>query len=291
MSEALQIRIHAPDATPILVYLPGIHGDWTLAGRFRRALNGRAGLAEFTYPRTTAWDLSDYAAGVEDALIAHGIRRGWIIGESFSSQVAWAMVARQAAGEGAPRGFQIDGVILAGGFVRYPFDWEVAAGYWLNEHLPRAFWTLGMSCLVRAVRLLARRDPATAEDVTEFVARRTAEDLRAIQHRMGLIRDHDLRPVAAACRLPVYQLTARADFIVPWRPVRRWLRAECPGYRTTRAVPFSTHTVLFSKPQLAVRQVFDWIEDARTVATMTNSAVLGSSFSGGKPTTESSHPR
>jgi pimeloyl-ACP methyl ester carboxylesterase len=109
-------------------------------------------------------------------------------------------------------------------------------------------------------RWLAGNDPATAEEVEEFVARRTPEDLRVIRRRMEILLERDLRPVARAARLPVYQLTARGDFIVPWGPVRRWLRAECPGYRATRVVPFSSHSVLFSQPELSVKQILEWIQ-------------------------------
>src|SRR5208337_1274572 len=100
-----------------LVYLPGLHGDWTLIGGFRKALAGRVRFAEVTYPRTLVWSLEDYAAGVEQGLAQQGIRSGWLLGESFSSQVVWALVARNC--------LQTQGVILAGGFARHPMHWAV----------------------------------------------------------------------------------------------------------------------------------------------------------------------
>ncbi|HYG34198.1 MAG TPA: hypothetical protein VEC99_05415, partial [Clostridia bacterium] len=68
MFEKVEIRIHHPNAQPTLIYLPGLHGDWTLVGGFRRELRGRARFVELTYPRTLTWSLEDYAAGVEQAL-------------------------------------------------------------------------------------------------------------------------------------------------------------------------------------------------------------------------------
>ena len=97
---------------PTLIYLPGLHGDWTLIGGFRHAIGDRVRFVEITYPRTLTWSLDDYAAAVETALTKKGITRGWLLGESFSSQVVWAMVARGT--------FAAQGVILAGGFVKYP---------------------------------------------------------------------------------------------------------------------------------------------------------------------------
>jgi hypothetical protein len=91
--ERLQIRVHGSPNQPVLIYLPGLHGDWTLVGSFRAALAGRVRFIEFTYPRTTSWSLADYGAQVEAALIQQGITCGWLLGESFGSQVAWAVEA------------------------------------------------------------------------------------------------------------------------------------------------------------------------------------------------------
>src|SRR5207244_4028783 len=117
MAEELQIRIHGTDLLPTLVYLPGLHGDWTLIGRFRKALGGRVRFVEVTYPRTLSWSLEDYAEGVEKALGERGITSGWLLAESFSSGVVWPIVGR--------RRFGVEGVILAGGFVRHPLVWGV----------------------------------------------------------------------------------------------------------------------------------------------------------------------
>ena len=112
MAEELQLRIHGDASLPTLIYLPGLHGDWTLIGGFRHAIGDKVRFVEITYPRTLTWSLDDYAAAVETALAKNGITDGWLLGESFSSQVVWAMVARGK--------FQAQGVILAGGFVKYP---------------------------------------------------------------------------------------------------------------------------------------------------------------------------
>src|ERR1035438_75212 len=113
----MQVRVSGDASKPTLIYLPGLHGDWTLVTGFRQALGGRLRFAEITYPRTLTWSLEDYAEGVEAALAAKGITRGWLLGESFSSQVVWPIVARKK--------FQTEGVILAGGFVRHPMQWGV----------------------------------------------------------------------------------------------------------------------------------------------------------------------
>src|SRR5438034_874396 len=157
MTDELQLRVHGDALLPTLVYLPGMHGDWTLVSSFRAAIAGRVRFVEFAYPRTVTWSLDDYAAAIEEALLANGIERGWLLGESFGSQPAWAIIARDqipgepilsreenrhgvsevrlpSSGGGgsnvrkpprSQRHFQTQGLILAGGFVRHPVNWAV----------------------------------------------------------------------------------------------------------------------------------------------------------------------
>src|SRR5436189_2396948 len=108
-SNDMQIRVHGTADEPTLIYLPGLHGDWTLVSSFGAAVSGRVRFVEFTYPRTLTWSLEDYARSIECCLREHGITRGWLLGESFGSQIIWPLLAE------AGRGFEADGVVLAGG--------------------------------------------------------------------------------------------------------------------------------------------------------------------------------
>src|SRR5262245_20034309 len=60
MADSLHLRVHYAEAASTLVYLPGLHGDWTLLGPFRAAVAGKARLVETTYPRRPEWSLDDY---------------------------------------------------------------------------------------------------------------------------------------------------------------------------------------------------------------------------------------
>src|SRR5947207_15230888 len=122
MTDGLKMRVHGDASLPTLVYLPGLHGDWTLVSSFRAAIAGRVRFVEFTYPRTTTWSLDDYARGIEGMLLAQGIERGWLLGESFGSQPAWQIVGRSRDRRNAseaskpgddPVGFQTQGLILS----------------------------------------------------------------------------------------------------------------------------------------------------------------------------------
>src|SRR4051812_36299453 len=127
-TEELQLRFHGPPALPVLVYLPGLHGDWTLIGRFRRALRERVRFVEVTYPRTLDWSLDDYAAALEKVLRENGIESGWVIAESFGSQIVWPLLERGR--------FHVLGVVLAGGFVRHPARWALRLAEKLAGSLP-----------------------------------------------------------------------------------------------------------------------------------------------------------
>ncbi len=251
MDDEPQLRIHGEAALPTLIYLPGLHGDWTLIGGFRHAIGGRARFVEFTYPRTLTWSLDDYAAAVESVLAKNGITRGWLLGESFSSQVVWAMVARGR--------FMAQGVILAGGFIKYPMHRAV----WLAERITGRISTRMLVGIIfayaRVARFRYRRSPQTVAAIDEFASRRTESDRRAAQHRLHLVAESDPRPIARQATLPVFGLSGWFDPIVPWPGVRRWLRRHCPALRDYKVIRRADHNVLSTAPQAAARQILAWI--------------------------------
>lgn len=251
MSEQLQIRIHGPDSLPTLVYLPGLHGDWTLVGSFRRALGGRVRFVEITYPRTLTWSLDNYAAGVETELARHSITRGWLLAESFSSQVLWPLLARKR--------FQTEGVVLAGGFVRHPMIWGVR----LAEHFCGAI-SLGLLTRIlfgyaRIARLRSRNSPEAKAALDEFLARRTGLDQQAAKHRLHLLAKNDPCDIARNVTVPVYAITGLFDPIVPWVTVRRWLKKNCPTLKEYRIVRHSDHNVLGNAARTAADYVLRWM--------------------------------
>jgi pimeloyl-ACP methyl ester carboxylesterase len=256
MTEELQLRIYPENVpgAPTLIYLPGLHGDWTLVGSFRKALGGRARFVEFTYPRTLTWSLDDYAAGVEAALLAKGITHGWLLGESFSSQVVWTMAAR--------RKFQIQGIILAGGFVRHPMRRAVRMAELLCGGISLTLLTRIILGYAKVARYRYRHAPETLANIQEFIARRTELDRQAAKHRLSLVVQSDPRPVARQITVPVYALAGFLDPIVPWPLARRWLRRHCPALREFRIIWRADHNVLGTAPEAAAEQVVQWM--ART---------------------------
>lgn len=246
---------------PTLIYLPGLHGDWTLLAPFRHALRGRCRLVEFAYPRRNDWQLNDYARAVVDELVRRGVNRGWLMGESFSSQVVWAIaqaVTARAEPPGVPA-FHPEGIILVGGFVRHPMPWGVQLARRISGVI--SLRVLGLICraYARSARRRCQREGIEERGFDLFVARRTcALDRDAITSRYPLIRDNDFRPVARGVRWPVYLLTGAKDPIVPWPAVLRWLGRQCPGFRARRIIWSAGHNVLLDAPQPSADQIVVW---------------------------------
>jgi len=255
----LQFRVHDDASLPTLIHLPGLHGDWTLLGPFRAALGGRARFIESTYPRRLDWSLDDYAGAIETALLEHGISSGWILGESFSSLVAWQFLSRQRAASRATA-FNVVGLILVGGFIRHPWPWAVRFAHSASRIVSLRLLRHLCKLYGRAARRRYCDCPEVVAELDEFVDRRTNEpDRQVITRRYGLISENDPRSIARDTTLPVYQLTGAWDPIVPWWQIRPWLRRNCPGYRATRIIWSGGHNVLLSAPRKSADQIMDWV--------------------------------
>lgn len=257
--ERLQLRVHdtAPPGAPTLVYLPGLHGDWTLVTSFRAAVHGRARFVECTYPRTLNWTLRDYAVAVQEALLLAGVRSGWLLGESFGSQIVWPLLElEQAAKPGTS--FHTEGVVLAGGFVRHPWPAGVRIARFLLRAAPLAGMRWFLWIYTTYARFRHRHAPETAAAMHEFVARRTDQDRHAAAHRLQLIAEARPQRVAAACPVPVFYLAGAVDPLVPFPVVRRWLRRRCPNYQGGITLWRADHNVLATAPRAAADRILAW---------------------------------
>ncbi len=306
MTDDLKMRVHGDASLPTLVYLPGMHGDWTLVSSFRAAIAGRVRFVEFSYPRTATWSLDDYARGIEGMLRAKRIERGWLLGESFGSLPAWQVVKRflnrpgaqyesrptpspsqegsqrsDALGQvpsltglgvafsgseiGEPVGFQTQGLILAGGFVRHPVIWAVRMAGRVSSAIPMSCVKLFCVIYARYARFRHKRAPETLASIGEFVANRTMEaDRQAIVRRYTLIVENDLRLVARQTHFPVFYLAGLVDPLVPWCYVRLWLRNNCPGYRGGKTMWRADHNVLGTAPGASAELIWQWMSGANS---------------------------
>lgn len=251
MTEELQIRVYGNADQKTLVYLPGLHGDWTLVSGFRRALRERVRFAEITYPRTLTWSLADYAEQVRLELTKHGITAGWILGESFSSQVVWPMLEQNR--------FKTEGVILAGGFVKHPVRPGVRLAERVAGGVSLTLLTRILFGYAKIARFRYRHSPETFASINEFIERRTELDRQAAKHRLHLIAGSDPCAIARTAKVPVFALSGVLDPIVPWFVVRRWLRKNCPALREYKIIWRADHNVLGTAPDASAEQVLKWM--------------------------------
>jgi pimeloyl-ACP methyl ester carboxylesterase len=252
MPEELQIRIHGDSSLPTLIYLPGLHGDWTLISDFRKHLADKVRFVEFIYPRTLTWSLNDYALAVEHALTQNGIRSGWLLGESYGSQILWALIARQQ--------IPVQGIILAGGFVKHPWRWGVLLVRTTFENIPGKLLVWLLAGYAKFARIRYRHSPDTLASIDEFVLRRTELDRQAALHRLDQIAENDPRAIASQTKLSVYYLSGWLDPIVPWPLVQRWLKKHCPALRDSKIIRTADHNILGTAPVKAARQVLTWMQ-------------------------------
>ena len=257
--DVLLLRLQENASDPTLIHLPGLHGDWTMLGPFRQALAGRARFIETTYPRKPEWLLDDYAAAVESALLECGVTSGWILGESFSSQVAWSFLHRQQKARAAAI-FDVKGLILVGGFIRHAWPWAVRIAHSASLRVPLNLLRPLCKLYARGAQKRYCDCPGVQRELDEFVVRRTNEpDRRAITSRYRLIEANDPASIARETTLPVFHLSGAWDPIVPWWQVRPWLRRYCPGYRDTRIIWSGGHNVLLSSPAKSADQILGWV--------------------------------
>lgn len=253
--ETLEISIHGSNEHPTLIYLPGTHGDGTIITPLRHLLSPHCRFVEITYPRTTAWSLTDYARHISNALSSQGITEGWLLAESFGSQIAWSL-ANELAG-----GFHCQGIILAGGFGRHPFPWGVRLAIkglrWLTAKESRV--NRVMRIYRRMVKVCYESTSDTEQAVKSFIERRTPVDALAAIHRLYLIATNYPHESIACTQLRVYSLSGFWDGLVPWYLVTPWLRHHCPGYKESAMIYTADHNVLFSAPSKSARTILKWL--------------------------------
>lgn len=269
MVEKLEIRTHGNPLLPTLVYLPGLHGDWTLVAGFRAALKERVHFVEMTYPRSLTWNIKDYSDAIERALLERGITHGWLIGESFGSQPAWPLLERHLAAMNQPeevrtKTFCVDGLILVGGFVKHPWPWGPGALRWIGRMTPPWLYQIELKIYAWYSRFRHRRAPEVLPMIGEFANRRTDLDRQAMRYRLTLLDQYDPRSIARRANVPIYYLAGFVDPLVPWIQVRWWLRKNCPSYRGGKTFWACDHNVLATSPKRAAEVILRWMSEDKS---------------------------
>lgn len=218
--------------------------------RLRLELKDKVRWVDIAYPELKSQDIRDYARAVLAALEESGIKKGWVLAESFGSQVAWELVRH---GKGA---IDIEGIILAGGFIRHPLPWGARLLKKLSYAFPRGTTNAMGIAGAFLCRKMARNEEMM-EDLKSFPFDKRS--LIGFGNRLALIAGNDPRETARKTDIPVYMIAGFWDFLVPLPLVWLWLKRHCPGYREGKVVFFADHAVAVSRPVETAKAILLWM--------------------------------
>ena len=250
-------------ATPI-VYLPGVHGDWTPQGRARSILSREYQFVETAYPRVEYWTIDDYARALKELLDALGIESAHIVGESFGSLVAWQF------GVAHPR--RVRSFTLVGGFSRAPRFRIAAAASAALKCIPTRVLESTIDLYVAGKSALGEHREASAAGA--YAATRTDGGRRAAANRMSIIQQTEFRSHLPQIHFPVRYVGGARDLVVPVRreiaTLYNHLRPHCDFQSTL--IAGAPHAIIASHPEKTVEHMVRWIrqtEETNTAAMRT----------------------
>lgn len=251
MKPRLAYRVTGDAGAPPLVYLPGVHGDWTPLAQARGPLSQRFRLIEVAYPRHPEWDFEHYVEALSDLFDSLKTGPVHVAAESFGSLVGWEFALREAE--------RIRSMILVGGFTQSP-------GYRVNfarrglQLLPSKVLETGIDAYV-ALRGRHRVIPEMAGDTRPYAAVRTPKGRLATARRFELIRSADYVPILPDIAFPVRYIGGAADRVVPVKREIELLETHLPppsGFES-HLIPDAPHMIIASHPEVTVRRITEWI--------------------------------
>lgn len=253
-STDLLFRISGPAEAPAVIYVPGIHGDWTPLWRIREMLNRNFRLIELAYPHAAAnWTLEDYVARLRAALDRLELGGVHLLAESFGSLVGWGFCCRHPE--------RVKTLMIAGGFCSTPGRALVALGDAALRLFPARL--LDRVVDLYLVYLVRRGFPADAFRRREdfFPATRTPRGWAATHNRLRIIRDTDVRERLCELRLPVLYFGGARDVIVPVRreiaTIERRLHPQC-GFHSV-LYPQAPHAIIPARAKGVAGLIADWV--------------------------------
>ena len=237
-------------ATPVL-YLPGVHGDWTPQLAARPLLSREFRFIETAYPRIETWSIEDFARALKRLLDDLGIESAHIVGESFGSLVMWQF--------GLANPERVRSFTLVGGFCRPPRFRVAAAASAALKSMP----TSVLESIID--RYVARRSALGEEresfDIGAYPAARTLQGRRATANRMSIIQASDFTVRLKEIESPVRYLGGANDIVVPVRREIATLLAHLPPHCDFRSelVAGAPHAMIPSHAQEIVDHLRRWV--------------------------------
>lgn len=254
-SSALVHQVSGSEELPTLVYLPGVHGDWTPLARARSLLGEAARLVEVAYPRVADWTLPDFAKALENLLDLLKLDSVHLVGESFGSLVAWEF--------GLAHPHRVRSLSLVGGFSQPP---DSRTARWARHALslvPTVLFETGIDLYVaHKNRRGETRHPG--DGAPAYAAVRTTRGRRATANRMDIIHRTDFRPRLGDVAFPVRYIGGEKDRLVPVQrelaTLEKYLPTACDFQgRILSAAP---HMIIASHPEQTSGHLHTWVREA-----------------------------
>ena len=240
------------EATPVL-YLPGVHGDWSFMDSARELLSERFRLIEVTYPRAGGWTLETYAGALDDLLDVLDLESVHLIGESFGSRVGWEL------GLNVPE--RIRSMVLVGGLCGPLRSQIIGAARQSLHRMPGPMLERGFDLFLSIKDWMGDPWPEGDERAIPYVTSQSPRARRAAANRLGITFSTDFVPRLHRVRFPVAYVGGGSDPVVPVRREIESLRRRLPRHCDFRyhVIPGAPHTLLASHPRSTCERIVGWI--------------------------------
>lgn len=251
----LVYQVSGPTDAPAIVYLPGVHGDWTPNEAARMHLTRGARLVEVAYPRREEWALGDFAASLVRLLDRLDIGSAHLVGESFGSLVAWEA--------GLTQPDRVSSLLLVGGFVQPPPFRVATSAKWFLRGLPTPALEMGIDAYVHYKSRKGERRLGKSEGVSPYAASRTRGGKRATANRMAIIERSDFRERLSRVPHPVRYIGGSNDTVIPVARELSTLRQHLPAHTTfeSQLIDGAPHAIIVSHPEITTGALTRWVND------------------------------
>lgn len=249
----LVYRVRGGDGAVPVVYLPGVHGDWTPQAAASQLLAGTFRLVEISYPKEPLWRMGDYASALVALLDRLEIESAHVVAESFGSLVGWEFALEHQS--------RVRSMVIVGGFCQPPGPRKVLFAKWGLSVLPTGLFERGVNAYVAIRKHQGKLEHPEMEVDLPYSAVRTDLGRTATVSRFELICTSDYRLHLHEVSFPVRYIGGDSDLIVPVRREIRTLGELLPeevGFQS-RLIADAPHMIISSHPVETVEQITDWI--------------------------------
>ncbi len=246
-------RASGADTAPPVLYLPGVHGDWTPQAVAGPLLAERFRLVEVAYPKQPEWAIVDHVQAVVALLDRLEIASAHIIAESFGSLVGWEL--------GLEHSSRVRSLMIVGGFCQPPGPPKVLLAKWGLSILPTELFERGVDAYASIKKLRGRLSPSELEGGPPYTAVRSDLGRNATVQRLELISRLDFRHHLHDLQVPVRYIAGELDRIVSVEREIETLREILPaetGFES-RVIPGAPHMIIASHPKETAAQLIAWI--------------------------------